>query len=334
MKCFYRVDEFDIETTFYATGQGYEVAPFGSIRSGFSKGWSTPSFLAMTLEGEEIIKGGSSVGAFPLLPYLGLNPFILGDDYKKVYDKIAITKNDRIAAYDYIDKIASEHYYNEGLCRRVAEPSTQIVEPAVFNKEMWLNILRAEAEESDSIRRGYYLDAIKWAQKVVSDPVWIKLAKRDNMLKEAQYHGIIYCPWGLSSEEDARPAHRAIGRYPILNEVGTAMWGLVTANFELGNKEQARYWIGRIIDDVPLHQIAATEKAIDDPGKHHIIGYWNALVSWEKNPGGGLRNSRMSGFYKEVLEEKGFKSAMPKTVELIGGVEELSGKTITIGKDK
>lgn len=318
MKCFYRIDALDGKITFYATGQGYEVAPFGSIKSGFSSGWMTPSFLAMTYDGEKVIKGGSSVGAWPILPYLGLNPFILGDGYKKIYDKIPLTKEDRISAFDFIDNIASGHYFNEVMCKRTSEPPTQIIEPVVFNIQMWLAIKSAEAGKSCGKDRSCYQDAIKWAQKIVSDPVWVKLAKRDNAVKMAEHHGIIAYPWGMAYKENTHPIHRAIGRYPLLNEVGCAMWGLARSNFELGNYDQTKYWMGRIIDDVPLHQIAATQEEVDAPGEHVIIGYWNALVSWEANPGGDLRTGKMSDLYREVLAEKGLSRAMPDTVELSG----------------
>lgn len=331
MKCFYKVDDIDGVMTFYATGQGYEVAPFGSVRSGFSEGWVTPSFLAKTADGEKVIQGGSSVGIWPLLPYLGVNPFILRDGYKKIYDKIPVSGKDRVAAFQFIDKIAGEHPMNEVMCKRALQPPTQIIEPVVFVKEMWRAIVNAEQGRRCEGEKNCYETAIKWASKVVSDPTWVKLAKRDNAFKDTEFHGLINYKWGQGYIENSHPAHRAIFRYPLLNEMGCAMWGLATANFELGNFDSAKYWMGRIIDDVPLHQIAVIREGFDAPGEHTIIGFWNAIVSWETNPDNNPRTGKIAKLYREVLAERGLSSAMPNTVDLIGGDKEPVGSGLALG---
>ena len=46
-----------------------------------------------------------------------------------------------------------------------------------------------------------------------------------------------------------------------------------------------------------------------------IIGYWNALVSWEDNPAGSQCDAEVGELYKEVLAEKELTSAKPKTIK-------------------
>lgn len=331
MKCFYKIEGVEGKMTFYASGQGYEVAPFGSVRSGFSEGWVTPSFLAKAGDDKTIIKGGSSVGAWPVLPYLGLNPFILGDDYKKVYDKIPVTKKDLTSAFNIIDKISDERPMNEILCKRAPQPPTQIIEPVVFIREMWRAMINAELGKACAGGKNCYEEVIEWAGKVVSDPNWVQLAKRDNSIKDSEFHGLINYKWGQAYKENTHPAHQAISRYPILNEMGCAMWGLATANFELGRFDESKYWMGRMIDEVPLHQIAVTQEEFDAKGERTIIGYWNAIVSWETNPDNNLRTGKMAKLYREVLAQKGIKSALPDIVDLMGGQEEPLAKDMGRG---
>ncbi|MBP7056441.1 MAG: AGE family epimerase/isomerase [Candidatus Omnitrophica bacterium] len=327
-KCFYEVEAVKGTITFYASGQGYEVAPFGSIRSGFSEGWVTPSFLARTADGQNIIKGGSSVGAWPVLPYLGLNPFVLADEYKKYYDDIPVEKKDMTDAFDFINIASDKHRFNEVMCRRAPESPSQIVEPAVFIREMWRAIINAERGIPCEGGKNCYEEAMRWAGKVVSDPVWIELAKRDNGIKASEFKGIINYKWGEAYKENTHPVHQAIARYPMLNEVGCAMWGLARANFELGRTDEAKYWMGRIIDEVPLHQIAAVQEDFEFKGDRTIIGYWNSIVSWETNPDNNARTGAIAVLYKEVLASKGIQSALPNTVELMSGSEEPLAKEV------
>ncbi len=324
IKCFYYQDDLRAWITFYATGQGVEVGPFGSIRKGFSGGWKTPFFYAKTEDGRTI-RGGSTVGAWPLLPCLGVNPFILNDQYKSTYNQIPLTEEDEKTARSFLEGVAARRTFQETILPEAPAASTQIVEPRTFNGKMWEAFeLASAAKESshDEEAKKYFEEAILWAKKVINDSAWVKLAKRDNIKKESEVGGIIEYPWGVTYPN--HPLHIAIWRYALLNEIGAAMWGLATANFELGNYDEAKYWIGRIIDDVPLHQIASVLKEEQDditkkPDSIEdkiIQGYWNALVVWETNPAGYERDARMGILYNQVLREKGLPTATPKVVPL------------------
>lgn len=319
MKCFYFVDTAKGQMSFYATGQGIEVAPFGSVKSGYSEGWKTPFFYAATKSGKPIIEGGSSVGAWPLLPYLGLNPFILDDNYKETYDKIALTQEDLNLAQSFIDDIVKDKTFNEPCIMEIPQPGTQIIEPARFNIQMWQALEgggNTDKTDKFATSQSYYKEAIKWANETVSNPVWVEYAHRDNLLKKAEVGGIIAYPWGVSFPNNDSPLHRAILRYPLLNEVALAMWGLAVSYYKLGDKNKSKFWIDRIIDEVPLHQIAATKEGLKSEKGGTIIGYWNALVSWEDNPGGDKLDEEMGELYREVLREYGLSSAKPDVIPL------------------
>ncbi len=319
MNCFYYVKEIDGAITFYATGQGVEVAPFGSIRSGLKDGWKTPFFFTLDDKGNTIIEGGSSVGIWPLLPYFGLNPFILNDDYKKDYDRIQISKNDRLKAKIFADNVTKDVTFKEVMFYKAPSAKTQIIEPAYFNKEMWKSL-----ECGDALYKGKeykesqecYEDAIKWANKILSNPLWVDLARKQNQMKEDEFGGIIFYPWGTTYEDNRYPTHQAILRYPLLNEIATAMWGMAAANYELGYNEKAKYWMQRVIEDVPLHQIASTQESLYVDRPATIKGYWNAIVTWEDNPGNKDSDLEMGKMFRQVLDEEKMTSAKPEVVSL------------------
>jgi hypothetical protein len=80
------------------------------------------------------------------------------------------------------------------------------------------------------------------------------------------------------------------------------MWILATSNFELGDRDQAKKWIRRIIEEVGLGQIA---DVVDNPqtGKKDLIdGYWSPIESWQlpSSP----RDIGVAALYQEVLHEK------------------------------
>jgi len=81
----------------------------------------------------------------------------------------------------------------------------------------------------------------------------------------------------------------------LLNEIGAAMWGLAASYFELEDYEATKRWMQRIIEEVPYHQIYAPNGP----------GYWNALISWDQNPGNNPRDAAMGVLYRQVLEELG-----------------------------
>ena len=313
--CFYSLEGLEGKFTFYATGQGIEVGPFGSIEGGLEKGWKTPFFYVKNLRGQEPVRGGSIVGSWPILPYLGLNPFILNDSYKLNYDRIHLDKRDLAKARRFINGIVSERTFFEVTPYTAPDAREQLVEPGIFNYYMWKALDSAYAARSrgDSREaRKYFREVFKWAGKVVDSQRWQKLARRDNARKKKEFGAIIAYPWGVTYPENDYPLHYFILRYPLLNEMGAAMWAKAVANFELKDYTQAKHWIRRIIREVPLHQIPDVESG--GPRGRRIRGYWNALISWEDNPGDHLRDAQIGKLYREILLEEGVSSAKPQTV--------------------
>src|SRR3989338_8859201 len=118
------------------------------------------------------------------------------------------------------------------------------------------NGYKEKVSGSNGRARKYFREALSWSQKIINDPVWLNLARRDNTLKEEKFGGIIAYEWGTVYPENKHYIHTEILRYPLLNEVGLAMWALSAANFELGNYTETKWWMKRIIKEVPLHKIA------------------------------------------------------------------------------
>ncbi|MEI8349259.1 MAG: hypothetical protein WCI77_03805 [Candidatus Omnitrophota bacterium] len=314
-KCFYRLD--NTYMTFYATGQGVCVGPFGSISGVSIEGWKTPFFYVKSKDNQVLIKGGSCVGAWIILPHLGFNPFILNDRYHETYGKIPLTQETTDQAKIFVDKIASKRFFTEGVIREAPSPDSQIVEPALFNEKMWDALEKGYAQRTrgDYVKAEiYFQKAAFWAHKVVDNSAWCQRARADNAQKEKEIGGIVSYPWGAVYRDNDHPLHYAVLRYPLLNEVAAAMWALATVNFELGHPEETKYWIRRIIDEVSLHQIADIKKDGQQEAPDLIQGYWNALVSWEDNPGGYERDKKIGVLYREVLREKKLSGAKPKTV--------------------
>lgn len=320
MKCFYSLDASGAKITFYATAQGVEVGPFGSIEDKLSSGWKTPFFYVKNSNANSSIKGGSAIGAWPLLPYFGLNPFMLDDQYQQAYKQISFTQKDLSDAKAFINSKVVGRSFEEIVPAQAPSIDTQIVEPELFNRKMWQALENAYAQKN---RKNYvkaeasFEQVIYWAKKIVDNPTWIRLARRDNLQKEKEIGGIVSYPWGATYPNNDHALHYSILRYPILNEVAAAMWAMAVADFELGNYTEAKHWIRRIIEEVPFHQIADTAQGELDYKGNLIRGYWNALVSWEDNPGGYERDEKMKPLYLEVLKEKGLASAKPKVVMLI-----------------
>jgi tetratricopeptide (TPR) repeat protein len=318
MKCFYSLGGQKKKITFYATGQGVEIGPFGSIENKLCGGWKTPFFYVRENNSNGLIKGGSTVGAWPLLPRLGLNPFMLNDRYQETYKQIIVTQEDLNTAKAFLNYRANAKSFSEVLPEEISILDIQIVEPQTFNNRMWQALENAYMHKgrNEHIKAEIYFEqVIYWAKKIINDPVLLGLAKRDNLEKQKDFGGIISYPWGVTYPDNDHALHYAILRYPLLNEVATAMYGLAIAYFELECPNEAKYWIQRIIEEVPLHQIADIER--DKDIQHPLIrGYWNALVSWEDNPGGYQRDEEMQKLYRQVLKNKGLSSAKPKVIIL------------------
>ena len=254
---FYEIPGLEGMLSFYATGQNVQTG----------HGWRTPFFY---VKGPGVtIKGGSLVSAWPVLPIQGLNPFEPRDTYKKSYDMIPLSVEDKERAIRFVALSVVNRSFKEAVPTRAIDAATQIVEPGNYNFQMW-----------NAFVRGDYRKSMEWAQKVVNDPDWIRLARRDQEQKAREIGGIVHYPWG-NAPSNVPDLEAAIWRYPFLNEAAAAMWGLAAAHFELGNREESKKWIRRIIEEVPYHQIYAP----DGPG------YWNALISWEFNPGNVHVNS-------------------------------------------
>jgi tetratricopeptide (TPR) repeat protein len=271
----------------YATGQGVEVG----------HGWKTPYFY---VKNDQLsIEGGSLVGGWPLMPMNGFNPFILNDNYFQTYNQINLINSDRKKASEYIETIVSTHQFKEPIVSHVIDKRTQIVEPSNFNNTAW-----------KFFNQGKYQEAIYWASLVIRDERWVQLAKNEQRLKNQRIGGIIDYPWGRTFKNNESPLHLEIWKYPMLNEVATAMWLLANSNYEIGNKEEAKRWVKRIITEVPDHQIA---HIITNPntGKNDLIdGYWNAISSWVNNPSNSERDQAMD----KLIVEMGINVTTPPIV--------------------
>jgi hypothetical protein len=318
MSCFYQIGKTGCKMTFYASGQGIEVAPFGSIRSGFNGGWKTP-FYYVKEDDSVLVSGGSSVGAWILLPYLGSNIFILGDDYKNTYDQIALKEEDIKKAEKFLEEAAAERYFREDIVTSAPLGDIEIIEPYIFNKKVWesMGLAFGFAKEGNAGQaRKHFKAAIVWAKIVVNNAEWMKLAKRDNMLKKETLKGIVSYPWGTTFKNNSHPCHTAILRYPLLNEIALSCWALTVANYELGNKDEAGYWMREIIKELSLHQIPVTVTTEAGENTDLIKGYWNALISWRDNPGNNQIDEKLGTLYRRLVENENLYEYEPELVLL------------------
>ena len=310
LKCFYPLKDSKCRMTFYATGQDVEVGPFGSARRDSAAGWRTPYFNAVSTKGKVLVHGGSPVGNWILLPYMGVNPFIIDDDYKKTYDSIIVGEYYVKTAKEFIDKAAEERTFVETIPGEIPDPATQIIEPRIYNGQIWKALTAAFSAEKhqDPVKaKACYRQAMAWAEKTLSDPVWYRKAKEENDRKQKEFGGLIYYPWGMVCANNDHPYHTAIMRYSLLNEIAVSMWAMVRCNYELGNISEAKYWIRKIIEDVPLHQVAVNTRQEGAP----IIGYWNAIISWEDNPGNIALDEKIGSIYRQTLKENHYRHTRP-----------------------
>ena len=284
IKSFYRISGIKGVLAFYATGQWISTG----------HGWHTPYFYVKDKDGNAVIKGGSTIGAWTILPMKRQNPFQLDDHYGDVYDAIRLAAGDEEGAKNYINGIIQERSFVEAV-------PTQIIDGAGDSPEMW----RYNQQMFLAFTAGNYFAAIMWAEKAVKDPAWAKMARDQELRKEREIGGLVDYPWG-TAPETVKDLQRAVARYCLLNEMGAAMWGLAVSHYRLGNEIEAKAWIRSLIESFPLHQIYAPNGP----------GYWNALVSWETNPGGTALDDEMGRLYKDVLREMGRTTALPKIVPL------------------
>ncbi len=280
MDSFYEVDGVSGVLSFYATGQWVSTG----------HGWKTPYFYVKDPTGKPVIRGGSTISGWPVLPLKRVNPFKLDDDYGKTYDSIAINDAALQQASAYVAEVAAARAFMESVPTEMASDVGDI-------PEMW----RYNARVFQSFEAGDYYAAILWAQKVVGNSEWVKMAQDQQQRKARDIGGLVEYAWGTPLA-DAKEQARIIQKYPLLNEMGTAMWGMAVSQFKLGNRAEAKAWVKTLIETVPLHQIYAPSGP----------GYWNAIISWEDNPGGTVLDAEMGMIYKEVLAEMGRTSAEPK----------------------
>lgn len=275
LKAAYEVKGFKM--FFYATGQGVAVG----------HGWKTPFFYAKNPSGG--IEGGSFIGAWGVLPINGVNPFVLDDDYFSIYRQINISAGERKRAADHVNSIVADRSFQENVPTHFPDPRTQVVEPGQYNLHAW-----------QAFEKKDYNEAIVWAQKVIDDPVWVRLAQEEQGQKSREIGGLIAYPWGTTFRGNNNPLHIAIWKYPILNEVAAAMWILAASHYELGNREESKKWMKRILLEVSYHQIPNVVYDPDTGKKNLINGYWNASVSWSMNPGHSKRDEQMGSLIKEM----------------------------------
>jgi len=317
-KSFYTLDGKKI--TFYATGQGLEVARFGGLIPNNASGWRTPFYYSKK-NGRTLLKGGSLIGAWTFLPELRSNPFILNDPYGKVYDKIPSSRRILREARSFLVALASERIYTEQVSKEIPDASTQIVEPKFYNKKMWEEINNGIVASNSGNKKGareFYRKAMDWANKVVENPVWIKLAQRENSLKEREVGGLVSYQWGKTADFNPENAasEKAIWRYPLLNEIAVSMWALAMIYQELDDVEHSEYWIKRILNEVPLHQIATMKNNGEPQEKGKAVGYWNALVSWQDNIPRTAIDQKMKNSYVHIVKEDKLLDSRPKFVTI------------------
>jgi hypothetical protein len=281
---FYQVEGIKGLVSFYATGQWI---PTGH-------GWKTPYFYVKDAQGKVVIRGGSTIGSWAVLPLRSVDPFKLDDMYGQTYAAIPLDDAQRQKVRDHVAGIVRERAFMERVPTEMASDVGDI-------PEMW----RYNAQMFNAFNKGDYYAAILWAQKVVGNSEWRKLAADQQVRKQRDLGGIVTYPWGRPLA-GAKAEQRMIQKYPLLNEMGTAMWGMAVAQYKLGNRSDAKAWIKAIIETVPYHQIFSPTGP----------GYWNALVSWQENPGGTVLDAEMGTLYREVLKDMNRSTALPQAYDL------------------
>jgi hypothetical protein len=269
--------EAEVGESFY-TVNGVTISEYATGHNvATGHGWRTPLayFWTHAPEGDDLVQGGSPVGGWIVLPTQGVNPFILNDVYRDIYDQIPSTPLTEAQALLRAE-LRYEPFTEQPLPLPEIPPSAPIIrDPGEHNRYMF-----------EAVERGDYEEAILWAGRVISETKWVQLAQRDQQHKKNRIGGLVYHWWGTPVDAET---HRAIWYYPLLNEVGAAMWGLADCHFQLGNQEATKRWMRRNVEEVSYHQIHDPEQS----------GYWNALKSWD------LCDDQMGETYRQVLEEIG-----------------------------
>lgn len=313
---YYRVPGLNGKITFYATGQMIDVGPFRIGGDQEQKGWYTPVYHVVTPSGPGSVRGGSVVGVWPMLPFYGVNPLVLNDDYLSVYRVIDMPDEIWIKTAQYLKMAVTNRSYTELLLKENPWPEAHMMEPNQFNARMWDSLKTADKYRDKNERekaREYYAGAISWSQEVLKDQNVVDLARKENRLKKEEMGGIIWYPWGKTFANNEGELLNQVLRYPLLNEVAASMYGIIAANYELGDTNEVRRYMEILLDDYPLHQIAAIEEDRLEV-KGLISGFWNALQSWEDSPQYQTREGDLGKIYWEILGKRKLKTAKPEVM--------------------
>jgi len=285
LRSFYHAPGVSGAITFYATAQGVEVGPFGAINESTVEGWQTPYFY---LDNKDERQGGSVVGAWPLLPYLKINPFIIDDEDLKDYDKVTVVDDDRAYAKEIFEKFTQNKNYKENLPKEAIGKHTIVVEPQEYNRRMW-----------DAYKKNDFVLMREWALKVIAEKDWIKLAAKENEDKLKRYGGLVEYEWGRVYDDNSSPEHRKILAYPVLNELGAAYWALIVASYELHNYDDIPGYFKKMVDEALLHQIPAV---VDEKVLEPLIkGYWSAVAQFCRPVYPTARDREINRILKEKL---------------------------------
>ncbi|MCM8812662.1 MAG: hypothetical protein NC924_01835 [Candidatus Omnitrophica bacterium] len=293
-------------TSFYASGQGIAVGPFNAENTA---AWRTPYFHCR--RGTATQYGGSISSLWALFPLLRVNPLQPGDAYGRVYDQIPYADADQATAQEFLTRTTESRRQQESV-PSFPESAADLEEPRYYNARMWRAWEQAEAAgaKKNKAARLAALEEVRfWAEASLAHPEWRQAARAENRLKQEKYGGIIYYPWGMSTPLNIHPLHAAIWSYPVLNEIGTVFWAAVTACEALGKIPAAVSWIEQLLDEAPLHQIAAVQGGV-------IVGYWNALDAWENNPAGEERNERIARLLADIKKRRAVTDVAPAVIEL------------------
>ncbi len=273
----------------YATGQWLATA--------FN--WRTPLW---THPGD-----GSTSSAWFIFVLLGFNPFdvINGDKLARELEEIPTLPREE--ALELLRKSVVHPPFIEKGPQDLPKELFTVDQPAWFLNEAgqhggaWgaLNDARKTGDKE------IYQEAIVWASSAFDK--WGRLAEQENRVKSEEVNGIVKSVWGDEKNNDSTSSvYQTIWRYPLLNEITSAVWVLAQAHFDLGQPEEAEKWLNWLAE-YNLGQIHSPQAR----------AYWNPCKSLESG------EEEMESLFKKVLRDRGMGSAQPSEVP----VEEIKLKS-------
>ena len=277
-KSYYTVN--GIKVGAYATGQ--------NIPNGH--GWISPIF---NVPGK--VKGGAPISAWPILTEIGVNPFILNDNYKETFDKIPSHSLEE--AEKILQKELRIPPFKETPLNKIPKSYPTLREPRFYIAKMW-----------EEFNKKNYKQAQNYALEVITEPKWKKDALKENKLKSKRLGGLVDYPWGISFLLNNDYRQTEIWKYPLLNEYGAALWMMVMSNVKHDKYEEAKKWMKEFINNFPLAQIASGKNSFSSLYEKQynyfkINGYINPLLSWKYNPSNKEDDNTMQRLYNEIIEE-------------------------------